>query len=84
MSDLDRYALVSTVEITAGLTHHRAIAQLRACRPIPEVQVREICYKAREPLIEEGNVVGVNAPVTVGERAEQKRRKHTEHGADMW
>jgi len=29
-------------------------------------------------------VVGVNAPVTVGERAEQKRRKHTEHGADMW
>jgi len=45
----------------------RAIAQLRACRPIPETQVREICYKARELLIEEGNVVGVNAPVTVSE-----------------
>jgi hypothetical protein len=28
--------------------------------------VREVCYKARELLIEEGNVVGVDAPVTVG------------------
>lgn len=44
----------------------KAIAQLRACRPIPEVQVRELCYKARELLIEEGNVVSVDAPVTVG------------------
>ncbi|KAF7563280.1 hypothetical protein G7046_g847 [Stylonectria norvegica] len=43
----------------------RAIAQLRACRPIPEAQVRELCHKARELLIEEGNVVTVNAPVTI-------------------
>ena len=43
----------------------RAIAQLRACRPIPETQVRELCHKARELLIEEGNVVTVMAPVTV-------------------
>jgi len=43
----------------------RAIEQLRACRPIPEAQVRELCYKAREILIEEGNVVNVDAPVTV-------------------
>ncbi|TAQ84056.1 hypothetical protein B7494_g7620 [Chlorociboria aeruginascens] len=42
----------------------RAIAQLRACRPIPEAQVRELCHKARELLIEEGNVVTVTAPVT--------------------
>lgn len=27
--------------------------------------MRELCYKARELLIEEGNVVGVDAPVTV-------------------
>lgn len=47
-------------------TVRRAIQQLRACRPIPENQVRELCYKARELLIEEGNVVGVDAPVTVG------------------
>nr|CDP26987.1 Putative Serine/threonine-protein phosphatase PP-X [Podospora anserina S mat+] len=43
----------------------RAIAQLRACRPIPENDVRELCHKARELLIEEGNVVTVNAPVTI-------------------
>lgn len=55
-----------------GTDRDRAIAQLRACRPIPEVQVREICYKARELLIEEGNVVGVNAPVTVGHKYLQR------------
>ncbi|KAF2493817.1 Metallo-dependent phosphatase [Lophium mytilinum] len=43
----------------------QAIRQLRACRPIPESQVKELCYKARELLIEEGNVVGVDAPVTI-------------------
>lgn len=43
----------------------KAIAQLRACKPIPEAQVREICHKARELLIEEGNVVTVTAPVTI-------------------
>jgi diadenosine tetraphosphatase ApaH/serine/threonine PP2A family protein phosphatase len=32
---------------------------------IPESQVRELCYKAREILIEEGNVVSVDAPVTI-------------------
>ena len=47
----------------------RAIAQLRACRPIPEAEVRELCHKARELLIEEGNVVTVNAPVTVRDLA---------------
>ena len=51
----------------------RSIAELRACRPIPENQVRELCYKARELLIEEGNVVGVNAPVTVGSVRHQGR-----------
>ncbi|CAI4210882.1 unnamed protein product [Parascedosporium putredinis] len=34
-------------------------------KPIPEAQVREICHKARELLIEEGNVVTVTAPVTI-------------------
>lgn len=43
----------------------RAISELRACRVIPEAQVRDICYKARELLIEEGNVVLVDAPVTI-------------------
>ncbi|KOS17875.1 Serine/threonine-protein phosphatase PP-X -like protein 4 [Escovopsis weberi] len=43
----------------------KMIAQLRACRPIPETQVRELCHRARELLIEEGNVVTVTAPVTI-------------------
>ncbi|GAB1727227.1 hypothetical protein NU195Hw_g295t1 [Hortaea werneckii] len=43
----------------------KSIAQLKACRPIPEKDVRELCYKARELLIEEGNVVSVDAPVTI-------------------
>ncbi|KAF1928155.1 Metallo-dependent phosphatase [Didymella exigua CBS 183.55] len=50
---------------TGGSDLDKAIQQLRACRPIPEAQVRELCYKARELLIEEGNVVGVDAPVTI-------------------
>lgn len=64
MSDLDKY--INTPQLTGHcLIQYRAIAQLRACRPIPEAQVRELCHKARELLIEEGNVVTVTAPVTV-------------------
>ncbi|KAL9594286.1 MAG: hypothetical protein Q9219_007113 [cf. Caloplaca sp. 3 TL-2023] len=43
----------------------RAIADLRACKTIPEPAVRDLCHKARELLIEEGNVVQVDAPVTI-------------------
>ena len=67
MSDLDKWVkelvLPSQPPIAAN-SLDRAITLLRACRPIPEPQVRELCYKARELLIEEGNVVGVDAPVT--------------------
>ncbi|OAA61342.1 Serine/threonine-specific protein phosphatase/bis(5-nucleosyl)-tetraphosphatase [Cordyceps fumosorosea ARSEF 2679] len=56
MSDVDNWLIRRA---------RRAIAQLRSCRPIPEPQVREICHRARELLIEEGNVVTVTAPVTV-------------------
>lgn len=41
------------------------IEQLRACRPISEQQVKELCLKAREILIEEGNVQYVDSPVTI-------------------
>jgi hypothetical protein len=59
--------------VSKFLTGRRHIEQLRACRPIPEAQVREVCYKARELLIEEGNVVGVDAPVTVGLPVQRKK-----------
>ena len=41
------------------------ISLLRSCKPIPEPAVRELCYKARELLIEESNVQIVDAPVTI-------------------
>ncbi len=44
----------------------RQIEQLRRCEPISESQVKELCIKAREILVEEGNVQYVDAPVTVG------------------
>ena len=76
MSDLDKYnprlffcpdpaMLLLVHPLTSFRKSLRAISQLRACRPIPEPQVRELCYKARELLIEEGNVVIVDAPVTI-------------------
>ncbi|KAJ3077104.1 Serine/threonine-protein phosphatase PP-X isozyme 2 [Podochytrium sp. JEL0797] len=41
------------------------IEQLKRCEPISEQQVRELCLKAREILIEESNVQKVDAPVTI-------------------
>ena len=41
------------------------IVQLMECKFIPEEQVKSLCDKAREILIEESNVQAVRAPVTV-------------------
>ncbi len=41
------------------------IATLKACKPITEPQVRELCYKAREILVEEANVQRVDSPVVI-------------------
>jgi len=66
MSDLDRYISIwLLLAITNESFSNSAISELRACRTIPESQVRELTYKARELLIEEGNVVQVDAPVTI-------------------
>lgn len=43
----------------------RQIEQLTRCEPISEEQVKRLCFKAREILIEEANVQPVNSPVTV-------------------
>ena len=48
-----------------GLHQFRQIEQLRRCEPISEQQVKDLCLKAREILIEEGNVQYVDSPVTV-------------------
>jgi serine/threonine-protein phosphatase 4 catalytic subunit len=38
---------------------------LKRCEIIPEAAVKEICLKAKEILMEEGNVQYVDSPVTV-------------------
>jgi len=43
----------------------RQIEQLRQCEIITEQEVKTLCCKAREILIEESNVQRVDSPVTV-------------------
>ena len=43
----------------------RQIEQLRNCECIKESEVKALCAKAREILVEESNVQRVDAPVTV-------------------
>lgn len=41
------------------------IERLKRCELITEAEVKSLCAKARELLIEEGNIQRVDAPVTV-------------------
>eukprot|EP00995_Heteronema_vittatum_P008666 NODE_389_length_1413_cov_102.555718_g287_i0.p2 GENE.NODE_389_length_1413_cov_102.555718_g287_i0~~NODE_389_length_1413_cov_102.555718_g287_i0.p2 ORF type:complete len:308 (-),score=81.65 NODE_389_length_1413_cov_102.555718_g287_i0:426-1349(-) len=43
----------------------RQIELLRRCETIKESEVKSLCFKAREILMEEGNVQKVTAPVTI-------------------
>lgn len=43
----------------------RQIEQLKRCEIIKENEVKILCAKAREILLEEGNVQRVDSPVTV-------------------
>lgn len=43
----------------------RQIQQLKDCQPISEQQVKELCLKAREILVEEANVQWIDSPVTI-------------------
>ena len=44
-------------------------AELRRCEYITESEVKELCMKAKEILVEESNVQRVDAPVTVRDAA---------------
>lgn len=46
----------------------RQIEQLKRCEIIKENEVKALCAKAREILVEEGNVQRVDSPVTVSVR----------------
>ena len=47
----------------------RQIEQLRRCEIIKESEVKALCAKAREILVEESNVQRVDSPVTVSNQA---------------
>lgn len=63
-SDLDRYGVRSLQERPYSI-RLRQIAQLIRCEIITEEEVKRLCIKAREILIEEANVQVVDSPVTV-------------------
>lgn len=46
----------------------RQIEQLKRCEPLKESEVKALCLKAMEILVEESNVQRVDAPVTVSLR----------------
>jgi serine/threonine-protein phosphatase 4 catalytic subunit len=48
-----------------GLDLDQQIQQLLSCQIILESEVKELCNKAREILVEESNVQRIEAPVTV-------------------
>jgi len=43
----------------------RQIAKLKSCEIISEKEVKDLCNKAREILVEESNVQRISSPVTV-------------------
>lgn len=43
----------------------KQIEVLLSCKPLPEDQIKQLCSKAKEILINESNVQAVKAPVTV-------------------
>lgn len=47
----------------------RQIEQLKRCEPLTESEVKALCLKAMEILVEESNVQRVDAPVTVSIQA---------------
>ena len=61
MSNLDKYAFSPSSPLRQG----RIVERLREGNIISEEEVRELCFLAREILLEEGNVQRVDAPVTV-------------------
>lgn len=59
----------------------RQIEQLRRCEYIKEAEVKALCAKAREILVEESNVQRVDAPVTVRAVARERLAAEQERGA---
>ena len=43
----------------------KMIERLRGCKPLLEADVKRLCMRATEILVEEGNVQPVSSPITV-------------------
>jgi hypothetical protein len=54
----------------------RQIEQLRRCEYLKESEVKALCARAREILVDESNVQRVDAPVTVGRHARALCHEH--------
>nr|GMD19302.1 serine/threonine-protein phosphatase PP2A catalytic subunit [Ipomoea batatas] len=58
----------STVPLPSSAAHanlDEQIAQLMQCKPLSEQEVRALCEKAKEILMDESNVQPVKSPVTI-------------------
>lgn len=55
----------SLAQVMADLD--RWIEQLKGCKPLKESEVKDLCEKALEILVEESNVQRVDAPITICE-----------------
>lgn len=65
-NDSLRLKLWRAVDKTGAMSDlDRQIEQLKRCEPLKESEVKALCLKAMEILVEESNVQRVDAPVTV-------------------
>lgn len=55
----------------------RQIEQLKRCECIKESEVRDLCNKAREILLEESNIQNIYSPITVSYYS-------TKRSIDLW
>ena len=53
------------IAVLARKTIDEYVNQLMECKALSEAQVKDLCDKAREALIEESNVQPIKCPVTV-------------------
>lgn len=59
------YRLATVCKVRKMSDLDRQIEQLKKCEPLKESEVKALCLKAMEILVEESNVQRVDAPVTV-------------------
>jgi len=61
-----KYLIKTLVFLSINMSSlDKQIECLRRCEYISEIEVKELCEKAKEILIEEANVQRVDSPVTV-------------------